>query len=293
MASAPVPKTRKKRARPCDDGDAPQTTFATAVEARAAVKAITHHNTRTRVWFNKRARRFEDPRDGVPLGGIRPTLQTALFPHYLTERNKRSSSSDAVGSLVDKELTRFARTGRLVSTRRTKKTKKPMKPHPLSRQVAARLKKESITLVAAQVPVRDGACATALDLVGWMPTGKLVQVEVKTGMDVGSQSTRAGMCAAPFNHMPNAPLSHAYLQAAWAEEAACASGLPIAASFVVVANHTKACKKNSGRWRPLPKALCTPAARTELRAHVQRARRGTRPAAASTSTIQTATLPWG
>ena len=249
----------------------PCTRFESPEEARKAIEAAP-----VRAVFNDERKWFEDPETGRVLSGLRPRLRDAFFPHYLAVATNRSSSSASDGTLVDEELTRFARTGRLESRRFTRKKRKRKrkrkKPHPLSRQAVARLEQEGITAVAAQVPVRNGGCATAIDLVGWdAADGALVQVEVKTGMDVGSRSKKMGVLARPFDTLPNAPLSHAYLQAAWAQIAAKASKIPIERSVVLVVNSTKACRKTNGRWHTLPESVTSRGARRALRKGVRAA----------------------
>jgi hypothetical protein len=264
--------------------------FGSADKARVAVESISRECKLKRAVFVRRRRRFEDPLTGGVLSGVRSRLKRAFFPHSIALTTARSSSNAAVGTLVDKQLSRYARTGKLTSKRVTKKRGRPKKPHQFSRQVVARLMEENLTAVASQVPVRIGGCATALDLVCWDKTdGALVQVEIKTGMDVGSRSKKAGVLAEPFCHMPNASLSHAYLQASWAQEAARESSLPIARSFVLVANSTKACRVSKGRWHPLPPDLGSKEATAAIRAGVSNA---TGRAIHPPLPIQTGRLPW-
>ena len=265
--------------------------FETAADARAAVDRARAVCRASRVRFNAAAARFEDPVSTRVLPGLRPKLRAALFPHYIAPRAKRSSSTARIGSLVDDELTRYAETGRLESTQRTRKLGKQKRPHAFSRCVAARLQKEHISLVGAQVGVRMNGCATALDLVGWDATdGALVQIEVKTGMDTGSRTKRMGTLPPPFSKLPNAPLSHAFLQAAWAQSAARASGIPVKRSVVMVVNSTKACRAAGGRWHPLPPAVRGKEALRALRRSVQtEVRTGAQP---PPSPIQTGRLPW-
>jgi hypothetical protein len=293
--------TKRPRPQAQAQTQSPETTFTTARAAREAVRAASAVNARETAVFVKRRRRFEDPVTGAVLLGARKPLAAAFFPHYIAAATARSSSSASTGTLVDRQLTRYARTGKLASRGVTPKSGKPKKPHRLARQVVARLEQEGVVAVGAQVVVRDGmhGHATALDLVGWQGgpggDGALVQIEVKTGMDEASRSKAAGMLAVPFASMPNATLSHAFLQAAWSQAAARASGIPIARSVVLVVNSTKACRASHGRWTPLPRAVTSVAAVAALRAGVVGAGFSGCPrrrVSAPPTSIQTNKLPW-
>lgn len=261
---------------------------ATPEEARRVVREASKRTRAARAVFSKQRLRFEDPSTGRVLPGVRRCLKAAFFPHYIVVATCRSSSNAVTGKIVDRQLGRWARTGELTSRLLTKKTRKPKKPHPLARRVKACMDKHGIVPVASQVVVRREGVATAMDLVGLdTRTGELVQVEVKTGMDTGAQSRRAGRLASPFHKMPNAPMSHALLQAAWAQAAAQASGIPIARSYVVVSSAKKS------RWVAVPTTLTDPSGVDALCAGVEAAAtRGGGVAHPPPARIHSKPMPW-
>lgn len=169
--------------------------------------------------------------------GLHRTLRAKLWPHYFARRSSRSSSSRGRGSRVDSELSELARAGTAPKTRLDAFTTKIM----------STLVKGGYKLVAAQVPVRLGHIATALDAVLETRDGTLVAAEVKTGRDgVWTRGSGTSSCLLrPFHTLPNSERMHAHIQLAWGAAAAVATAdgplryLDVRNSVVILANRRR------------------------------------------------------
>jgi hypothetical protein len=159
---------------------------------------------KTRVRFDPEKRCFKIGQ--IPLRGAAKHLAETYWSHYSYARQHHGSSFGGLarGTMVDKQLTAWAKTGALAPDL-----------HPYARRAIKAMARWGWKPVGAQycvgsLPLRLG---TAIDMVVEDARGRRFLLEIKTGMDTWIAEAQ-GALREPFEFIPNSPLNHALLQLA-------------------------------------------------------------------------------
>lgn len=155
-------------------------------------------------WYSVKTSEFRKIR-----GLLKPLRQIFYPNHRIIRRHCRSSSSKAIGRLVDQQMDAYVRNGCAKISGE--------KLHPFTEYIITTLEEHEMKLLATQVPLLDSESNifTLIDAVGVeKTTGKSFLLDFKTGYDKGWTYGQNKIPSLPAS-VKDSPKNQHMLQIAW------------------------------------------------------------------------------